>query len=143
MAALVEWIGNQVSPVAYQQYPVLLKSGGAAFATREMLAKNKTAARNRFIAVLLYCVNAIPYIISAFPGDPPRTLVIVAVPEHVALPEAATAVVGAAVAPDPRAVIVIAPGVPLDTAIVAVAVLELLNVPNVQVPVPENDPPLT
>jgi len=65
------------------------------------------------------------------------------VPKHVAVPLVTTAVVGAAVAPTPLEVIVIAPGTFEATAILPVAVEESLKVPNVQLPVPLKEPPLT
>ena len=73
----------------------------------------------------------------AFPETPPRTVAIVAVPEHVAVPFPAVAVVGAAVALWPRAVITraVPPAMVLVpvSATVAVAVLELLKVASAQV----------
>jgi hypothetical protein len=93
-------------------------------------------------------VSTRPYISSAFPGDPPSTVEIVAVPLQVAVPLPSVAVVGAADAPPPLAVIVRAVPdaivfVPVS-ATVAVAVDESLKLARVHVcpAVPVIVPPL-
>jgi hypothetical protein len=93
-------------------------------------------------------VSTSPYISSAFPEDPPSTVEIVAVPLQVAVPLPSVAVVGAAVAPPPLAVMVKAVAdaivlVPVS-ATVAVAVDESLKLASVQVcpVVPVIVPPL-
>jgi hypothetical protein len=93
-------------------------------------------------------VSTSPYISSPFPGVPPSTVEIVAVPLQVAVPLPSVADVGAAVAPPPREVIVKAVlaaivFVPVS-ATVAVAVDESLKLVSVQVcpVVPVIVPPL-
>lgn len=80
------------------------------------------------------------------PGAPPRVVVIVAVPEQVAVPLVSVAVVGAAVQAWPREVTVkVAPDQEPDVEKVTVAVDPaqlLLKVARVQVPVPLMVPPL-
>ena len=82
---------------------------------------------------------------TAFPVAPPRVVLSVAVPEHVADPLLNVAVVGAAVQDWPRVLTTnVAPAhtPPLMVTVAVVPAHELLNVARVQVPDPLKEPPL-